>query len=457
MNLKSKKIGVIIAAIVGGTIIAGGSCVGCVACVAGMTSNSESETQTSEAANEINFESNSENSVMSVDTDKVYTVDDFCTLFNTEDDFASNHSNTVFKISATIVEKKDISYLSVNFDSRVKSVKWENEFRLTCKFKDRDDIKDLKEGDKITVSGKLFTFATTGIVLNDCELLSVDTDIIESLETEEQTTSAENETYESEIPPRDTATGKSDKSVDGLITIKATSVRNDKTGNWRYSAFSESGLDISEYALSYYNEYFESDNEIHAVVNFADKTTTRISYTSEMLFVTVLEYVDGEEHDAALLFSGDVIGDYIVYTDNGDIEALDTPVPAESESVLPEEASEVTPPATTTAAVTTTTAPPATEPAQSNEITLVSMTNPLRRNEDATITIQGAPNTEYQIAVYYSSGKSTAEGLENKYSDSNGIVSWTWHVGGKTNLGDNKRIKITGGGKTYETTFSVVD
>ncbi len=51
MNLKSKKIGVIIAAIVGGTIIAGGSCVGCVACVAGMTSNSESETQTSEAAN----------------------------------------------------------------------------------------------------------------------------------------------------------------------------------------------------------------------------------------------------------------------------------------------------------------------------------------------------------------------------------------------------------------------
>lgn len=41
MNLKSKKIGVIIAAIVGGTIIAGGSCVGCVACVAGMTSNSD--------------------------------------------------------------------------------------------------------------------------------------------------------------------------------------------------------------------------------------------------------------------------------------------------------------------------------------------------------------------------------------------------------------------------------
>ena len=338
--IKSKKIW-IIAAIVGGLIIAGGSCIGCVACVAGMAANSVSEIQSAEVTEDIRLESESEEEIPQVDTNKVYTVDDFCTLFNTEDDFASNHSNSVFKISATIVEKKDISYLSVNFDSRVKSVKWENEYRLTCKFKDRDDIKDLKEGDKITVSGKLFTFATTGIVLNDCELLSVESIDAESSDIEPE-----------KIPePRETASGKSDKSVEDIMTIEAVSVRNDKTGNWKYSGFSESGLDISEYALSYYKEYFEADDEIHAVINFADKTTARISCGSEMLFVTVYEYVDGEEHDADLIFSGNIISDYIVYTDNGDIEVVDIPQP-ETVTAPPETTPITT--VTTTAATTTT-------------------------------------------------------------------------------------------------------
>ncbi len=90
------------------------------------------------------------------------------------------------------------------------------------------------------------------------------------------------------------------------------------------------------------------------------------------------------------------------------------------------------------------------------EIELVSMTNPLRRNEDATITIKGKPNTEYSIAVYYQSGKSKAKGLENKVSNSSGVVSWTWHVGGKTQSGQ-KGIVITGGGQTLKLSFSVVD
>lgn len=90
------------------------------------------------------------------------------------------------------------------------------------------------------------------------------------------------------------------------------------------------------------------------------------------------------------------------------------------------------------------------------EIELVSMTNPLRRNDDATITIKGKPNTEYSIAVYYQSGKSKAKGLENKVSNSNGVVSWTWHVGGKTQSG-KKGIVINGGGQTLKLSFSVVD
>lgn len=98
---------------------------------------------------------------------------------------------------------------------------------------------------------------------------------------------------------------------------------------------------------------------------------------------------------------------------------------------------------------------PPIETPSSNGITLVSFNNNLRRNEDATIKIQGNPNTQYTIYVYYSSGASTADGLEPKMSDSDGYVSWTWHVGGKTSMKGTKRLTIKGGGETFNTTFTV--
>lgn len=185
-------------------------------------------------------------------------------------------------------------------------------------------------------------------------------------------------------------------------------------------------------------------------------TSSNLPFNSESSYISTVES-DIADDMSSLVISATVESLNVEVLDVSQPETVPAPADTTAATTIATPAPQTTPATTTTATVTTTTAPPATEPTQSNEITLVSMTNPLRRNEDATITIQGAPNTEYQIAVYYSSGKSTAEGLENKYSDSNGIVSWAWHVGGKTNLGDNKRIKITGGGKTYETTFSVVD
>lgn len=229
-----------------------------------------------------------------------------------------------------------------------------------------------------------------------------------------ESTSAESSDIEQEkiSEPRETASGKSDKSVDGIMTIKAVSVRNDKTGNWRYSAFSESGLDISEYALSYYKEYFKADKEIHAVINFADKTTTRINCSGEMLFVTVYEYVDGEEHDADLMFSGNIISDYIVYTDNGDVEVLDTPepktIPAPPETTLATTTTTPKPQSTitNTTAVTTTTPPPATTP---KAVTYVLNTSTLKvhkpscrdvdkiaaENYDTTTDLQNVINKGY--------------------------------------------------------------
>lgn len=187
------------------------------------------------------------------------------------------------------------------------------------------------------IVGGVVVLGTVGAAMNGNEdkatsSLSSSTALVSTISSASETSLNSSETSQNVIPARETAIGKSDKSIDGIMTIKAMSVRNDKTGNWRYSAFSESGLDISEYALSYYKEYFKSDNEIHAAINFANKTTSRISCASGMLFVTVMEYVDGEEHDAALLFSGKIIKDYIVYIDNGDIEIITETI----ESSIPE-------------------------------------------------------------------------------------------------------------------------
>ena len=91
------------------------------------------------------------------------------------------------------------------------------------------------------------------------------------------------------------------------------------TGKWRYATISND-VDIQDYVLSYYKEYFKSDDEVHAIINFANKTTTRINCGGDRLLISVLDYVDGEEHDAKKMFGGTPLESYCVYLDNGDIE-----------------------------------------------------------------------------------------------------------------------------------------
>lgn len=68
----------------------------------------------------------------------------------------------------------------------------------------------------------------------------------------------------------------------------------------------------------------------------------------------------------------------------------------------------------------------------------LSVTSPVDNNSMATLTAKGKPNTVYHISVYYSTKESGAQGLENKTSDENGNVSWTWKVGGNTKPGKHK-------------------
>lgn len=118
--------------------------------------------------------------------------------------------------------------------------------------------------------------------------------------------------------------GVSDKDVYDIGSpsiFERNKVRNDVTGKWKISTIAED-VQMVDYALSYYEKYFYGDDEIHAIVNFNYNTTTSITYMSGQIYVTVHEYVNGEEHDANLLFSGMVLEDYIIYPDNGDIEKI---------------------------------------------------------------------------------------------------------------------------------------
>lgn len=128
-----------------------------------------------------------------------------------------------------------------------------------------------------------------------------------------------------EVPHRsgEEIVGISDKNISEIDIYFWGEVRNDVTGNWRYSSTADD-IDIENYALSYYKEYFENDNEIHCIVNFTRKTTASLKVYGGMIFLSLYDYVDGEEHDANLMFSGTPLIDYIIYTDNGDIEKVET-------------------------------------------------------------------------------------------------------------------------------------
>lgn len=91
-------------------------------------------------------------------------------------------------------------------------------------------------------------------------------------------------------------------------------------------------------------------------------------------------------------------------------------------------------------------------PVTQRDISLISITSVVSRNEMASVRIKGKPNTEYKIEVYYSTTVSKAAGLERKQSDGEGYVEWTWKVGPNTKAGEHK-IVISGGGSKLETSF----
>lgn len=66
----------------------------------------------------------------------------------------------------------------------------------------------------------------------------------------------------------------------------------------------------------------------------------------------------------------------------------------------------------------------------------LSVTTPIGQGYTATLEAKTEPGAYCTITVYYKSGPSGASGLDDKYADSLGNVSWSWKVGTRTTPGD---------------------
>ena len=114
----------------------------------------------------------------------------------------------------------------------------------------------------------------------------------------------------------------------GMTLFYYNSVENDVIGNLRRSATADN-YTPEEYALEYYNEMFSSADEVQSVGKTIQGTNTRLSVSDNFLFVDTLKYVEGEEHDANLLFSGDLLDSMVINLETG--EPLSGAIPEEPE------------------------------------------------------------------------------------------------------------------------------
>ena len=170
---------------------------------------------------------------------------------------------------------------------------------------------------------------STAFLLTGCtaEVADMDTDVVseESLEASENEPVDEPISAPTSVPTNTVTPTPAPTSVpriiDNIDVSFSDNVRNDVTGNWRLSRVATTEF-ITDYALDYYNTYFSSDDEVHAIINFTTNTTNKISVIGESIDVSVYEYVDGEEHDAKELFGGTLLYEYFINISTGEIEEI---------------------------------------------------------------------------------------------------------------------------------------
>ena len=112
-------------------------------------------------------------------------------------------------------------------------------------------------------------------------------------------------------------------AVDGLDDpVTPHAMNDDDTGSWKVVTIAQSGIEPEDFAPAYYAACFEDGDTAHWIVNFGTNTTTSIVKTGNQVFVTCYEYVDGEEHSAKDIGTGQLYGEWLLNPDTGKMEKL---------------------------------------------------------------------------------------------------------------------------------------
>jgi hypothetical protein len=95
-------------------------------------------------------------------------------------------------------------------------------------------------------------------------------------------------------------------------------------------------------------------------------------------------------------------------------------------------------------------------PEQAKNLTLLSLSSPIKAGEKATLRARGIAGEEYRISVRYASGESTAQGLEAQIAAPDGTLEWTFRVSARVAAGAYP-VTVSGAGETLQLTLTVTE
>lgn len=163
----------------------------------------------------------------------------------------------------------------------------------------------------------LVVICLIGVVMPKDESDNKAADEEKVVQTEKKEEAKKEEPAKAETEEKEEET-KADTKSDSL-GLNLQKVRKDSTGNWRIAVVSDSDPIDAERAYQIYEEYLKDHKDITVlgIVNLTLNTSTSINNMNP-LYVTTYEYIDGEEHDANTLFTGDKLTEIMVDTDTGE-------------------------------------------------------------------------------------------------------------------------------------------
>ncbi|MBQ6577496.1 MAG: hypothetical protein IJL91_07085 [Bacteroidales bacterium] len=112
--------------------------------------------------------------------------------------------------------------------------------------------------------------------------------------------------------------------VNGIAVSFRNSIANDVTGKWRVAVVIDNMSDPDEYIVDFFKAYIKDPSELLAIINKKTKTTIRVNnFLGDWLDIGVFKYQSGEELDAKKLFGGELIDNYWINKETGEIDPLE--------------------------------------------------------------------------------------------------------------------------------------